>query len=96
VEAFADEFTTGSFFHFPKHLPRGGAPYFEDMSVWAGESKGFKRVHLRLPGMAGTTAQLRFEYTQDAIGICSDVRPGHTCGVAVDNVVVRSVKSRVP
>jgi hypothetical protein len=46
--------------------------------------------------MAGSTAQLRFEYTQDAIAICSDVRPGHTCGVAVDNIVVRSVRSTTP
>ena len=96
VEAFADEFTTGSFFHFPKHLPRGGAPYLEDMSVWAGESHGFKHVRLRLPGMAGSTAQLRFEYTQDAIATCADVRPGHLCGVAVDNLVVNSVKSTAP
>jgi hypothetical protein len=96
AEAFADQFTTGSFFHYPKHLPRGSGPYFEDMSVWAGDSAGFKHVRLRLPGMAGSTAQLRFEYTQDAIAICSDVRPGHTCGVAVDNIVVRSVRSIVP
>jgi hypothetical protein len=96
AEAFADEFTTGSFFHYPKHFPRGGAPYFEDMSAWAGESHGAKHVRLRLPGMAGSTAQLRFEYTQDAIGICSDVRPGHTCGVSIDNIVVRSVVSTTP
>ena len=96
VEAFADEFTTDSFLHFPKHLPRGGGPYFEDMSVWAGESHGFKHVRLRLPGMAGSTAQLRFEYTQDAIVTCADVRPGHACGVVVDNLVVRSVRSTVP
>ena len=96
AEAFADEFTTGSFFHYPKHLPRGGAPYFEDMSVWAGDSQGVKHVRLRLPGMAGSTAQLRFEYTQDAIAICSDVRPGHSCGVSIDNIVVRSVTSTTP
>ncbi len=51
---------------------------------------------LRLPGMAGSTAQLRFEFTQDAIATCADVRPGHTCGVSVDNVVVKSVVSVVP
>jgi hypothetical protein len=96
AEAFADEFTTGSFSHYPKHFPRGGAPYFEDMSAWAGESHGARHVRLRLPGMAGSTAQLRFEYTQDAIGVCSDVRPGHTCGVSVDNIVVRSVISTTP
>ena len=99
AEAFEDEFTTGSFFHYPKHLPRNPDPaYFPngDMSVWAGDSQGFKHVRMRLPGMAGSTVQLRFEYTQDAVAICSDVRPGHTCGVAVDNIVVKSVKSVVP
>ena len=55
-----------------------------------------KHVRLRLPGMAGTTAQLRFEFTQDGIATCSDVRPGHTCGVSVDNIVVRSVTSTAP
>jgi hypothetical protein len=97
VEAFEDEFKTGSFFQYPKHFPRSGNPaYFEDMSAWAGDSHGFKHVRMRLPGMAGSTAQLRFEYTQDAIGTCSDVRPGHSCGVSFDNVVVKSVKSVVP
>jgi hypothetical protein len=99
AEAFEDEFTTGSFFHHPKHLPRSGDPrYFPngDMSVWAGDSRGFKHVRMRLPGMAGTTVQLRFEYAQDAVAICSDVRPGHACGVTVDNIVVKSVKSVVP
>ena len=46
--------------------------------------------------MAGTTAQLRFEYTQDAFGICCDVRPGHSCGVLVDNIVMRSEKLGAP
>ena len=97
VEAFEDEFTTDGFFHYPKHLPRNSNPsYFEDVSAWAGESHGFKHVHLRLPGMAGSRAQLRFEFAQDAIGTCADVRPGHTCGVAVDNIVVKSVHSTVP
>ena len=97
VEAFEDRFTTGSFFHYPKHFPRGSNPvYFEDMSAWAGFSQGVRHVGMRLPGMAGSRAQLRFEYTQDGIGICSDVRPGHTCGVSFDNLVVKSVKSVVP
>jgi hypothetical protein len=97
VEAFEDEFKTGSFLHYPKHFPRSGNPaYFQDMSAWAGFSNGFKHVRMRLPGMAGSTAQLRFEYTQDEFGICSDVRPGHSCGVSFDNVVVNSVKSVVP
>jgi uncharacterized repeat protein (TIGR01451 family) len=92
AEAFAEEFTTGSLQHQPKHLPRNAnMNYFQDMSVWAGDSGGMQHVHLKLPGMAGSTAQLRFEFTQDAIAICSDLRPGHTCGVLVDNLVVASV-----
>jgi hypothetical protein len=94
AEAFADEFTTDGFFHYPKHFPRNSDPaYFEDMSAWAGASNGFQHVHLRLPGMAGTTAQLRFEYAQDQFGSCADVRPGHSCGVIVDNVRVQAVTS---
>ena len=94
AEAFEDAFTTGTFFHYPKHLPRSNnAAYFADMSAWAGDSGGFKHVRMRLPGMAGSTAQLRFEFTQDAIATCADVRPGHPCGVAFDNLVVASVKS---
>jgi hypothetical protein len=97
VEAFEDAFRTGSFFHYPKHFPRSGnSAYFQDMSAWAGDSQGVKHVRMRLPGMAGSTAQLRFEFTQDSIGTCSDVRPGHACGVSFDNLVVRSVKSVVP
>src|SRR5204863_52435 len=97
AEAFEDEFTTGSFLHYPKHLQRIGNPaYFQNMSVWAGDSQGFKHVRMRLPGMAASTVQLRFEYTQDSFAVCSDVRPGHTCGVSVDNIVVKSVKSVVP
>jgi hypothetical protein len=94
AEAFADEFTTGALFHYPRHFPRSGDPfYFEDMSAWSGDSGGPRHVHLRLPGMAGSTAQLRFEYAQDSSGTCADLRPGHTCGVSIDNLVVQSVKS---
>jgi hypothetical protein len=97
VEAFEDEFTTDGFFHYPKHLPRSGDPsYFSDMSVWAGDSRGFKHVHLKLPGMAGSTAQLRFEFTQDGFATCAFVRPGHSCGVAIDDIVVQSVRSVAP
>ncbi|HJZ88105.1 MAG TPA: hypothetical protein VKN99_23185 [Polyangia bacterium] len=99
AEAFATDFTTDGFFHYPKHFPRSNDPgYFPlgDMSAWAGDSGGIQHVRLRLPGMAGTTAQLRFEYTQDANGICSDLRPEHSCGVMVDNIVVKSVVSRQP
>jgi hypothetical protein len=93
VEAWADEFTTNGFKHFPKHLPRSGNPaYFQDMSVWAGDSGGPMHVRMRLPGMANTTAQLRFEYTQDGIATCLDVGGGPVCGVSVDNIVIRSVK----
>jgi hypothetical protein len=96
AEAFADEFTTGALQHYPRHFPRSSNPnYFEDMSAWSGFSNGMKRVRMRLPGMAGSTAQFRFEYTQDAFATCADVRPGHTCGVQVDNIVVRSVTSKV-
>jgi hypothetical protein len=95
VETFADEFTTGSIQSMPKHEPRNSdANYFPngDMSMWAGFSNGPQHVHLRLPGMAGSTVQLRFEFAQDSGGICTDVRPTHTdCGVSVDNIVVRSV-----
>ena len=94
AEAFEDQFTTDGFFGYPKHFPRNSDPsYFEDMSAWAGASGGFQHVHLRLPGMAGTAAQLRFEFAQDQFGSCADVRPGHSCGVIVDNVKVQSVKS---
>ena len=93
AEAFEKEFTTGKLQHYPKHLPRSGDPsYFQDMSAWSGDSHGFKHVHMELPGMAGTTAQLRFEYTQDIIGTCADVRPGHACGVSIDNIKVKSLK----
>jgi len=97
AEAFADEFTTGSFFHYPRHFPRSSnSNYFQDMSAWAGSSDGWQHVHMRLPGMQGSSAQLRFEYTQDSSGTCADIRPGNTCGVAFDNLVVRSVKSKTP
>ena len=93
AEAFEQKFTTAGVKHYPKHFPRSSNPaYFEDMSAWAGDSRGFKHVHMEFPGMAGSIAQLRFEYTQDLVGICSDVRPGHSCGVAVDNINMKAVK----
>jgi len=95
AEAFEQFFTTGNVNHYPKHMPRNSDPnYFPngDMSMWAGDSLGFQHVKMRLVGMEGTTAQLRFEFAQDGGGICSDVRPGHTCGVAIDNIAVKSVK----
>jgi hypothetical protein len=51
---------------------------------------------MRLPGTEGSRIQLRFEYTQDQVATCADVRPGHACGVTIDNVVVRSVVSVAP
>jgi len=95
AEAFEQKFTTDGFQHYPKHFPRSNDPaYFEDMSAWAGESRNIQHVHLEFPGMAGSTVQLRFEYTQDASGTCADVRPGHTCGVAVDNINMQSVANK--
>ena len=97
AEAFEEEFTTDGFQHYPKHLPRNSDPsYFEDMSAWAGFSGGIQHVHMKLPGMAGSRAQLRFEYTQDGSFTCANVRPGHSCGVTIDNVVLRSVVSIAP
>jgi hypothetical protein len=97
VDAFQSSFTTGNLQGYPKHFPRNSTgAYFEDMSAWSGDSAGLKHVKLRLPGMAGTTVQLRWEYTQDSGGICSDVRPGHNCGVLVDNIVMRSETLATP
>jgi hypothetical protein len=97
AESFAEEFTTGTFQHYPKHLPRSSnTAYFQDMSVWAGDSAGFKHVHMKLPGMAGSTIQLRWEFTQDSSATCANVRPGHTCGVMVDNVVLQGVTAAQP
>jgi hypothetical protein len=96
VEAFEDSFTTGSSMHYPKHLPRGSGNYFSDMSAWAGDSGGMQHVRVRLPGMAGSQFQLRFEYTQDAAGICTDAGHMGDCGVSVDNLVVRNVVNVTP
>jgi hypothetical protein len=94
IEAFAEEFTTGGTPFYPKKMPRNNnANYLQDLSAWAGDSHGIQHVHLKLPGMAGTVVQLRWEYTQDSVGTCTDVRPGHTCGVAFDNIVMNSVVS---
>jgi hypothetical protein len=90
AEAFAERFTTGTKLGYPKHLPRSNdANYFEDMSVWAGSSAGIQHVSMKFPGagMVGRTIQLRFEWTQDASTSCAS----GTCGVWIDNVVVRLV-----
>ncbi|HEV7798211.1 MAG TPA: hypothetical protein VGO73_08655, partial [Pyrinomonadaceae bacterium] len=105
TEAYADIQTTGNIFHYPKHFPRNSsAAYFEDMSAWSGDSTavagnnvGFLHVVMLFPGMAGSTAQLRFEFAQDSNGICTDVRPADTnCGVLVDNVVVQNITYNAP
>jgi len=97
VDAFASKFKTGDADGYPKHMPRSqSSAYFQDMSAWAGDSGGMKHVKLRLPGMAGSTVQLRWEYTQDGGGTCSDVRPGHSCGVFIDNIVMKSEKIAGP
>ena len=95
VEAYADDFTTGAINHYPKHLPRSSNPaYFQDMSVWAGDSGGSRHVRMTLPGMAGTIAQLRFEYTQDGAATCLDVGGGPILPRAsVDNVTIKSVRA---
>jgi hypothetical protein len=95
AEAFAESIQTGNIAHFPKHFPRNSnSAYFEDMSNWGGYSNGFQHVSMRLPGMAGSTVQLRWEFTQDAFGTCADLRFGHTCGVIIDNIVMNSVTSK--
>jgi hypothetical protein len=97
AEAFEREFTTGPIQHYPKHLVRVPFPnYFEDMSVWAGDSGGPQRVRMRLPGMAGSRVRFLFDYTQDPFLTCADVRPGRTCGVSVDNFVVTATRAVAP
>ncbi|MBI4908569.1 MAG: exo-alpha-sialidase [Acidobacteria bacterium] len=93
AEAFAEEFQTGSILHFPKHFASSGDPsYLGAISAWSGDSRGMLHVSMKLPGMAGTTAQLRWEYTQDSNASCKAVRPmATTCGVLIDNIVVRGV-----
>ena len=94
TDAFAETLNTGVLIGYPKHLSDDRtSTYFGDTSAWSGTSNGMQHVTIRLPGMAGSAAQLRFEYTQDAVGTCQDVRPSTACGVLIDNVVVRSVKS---
>ncbi len=95
AEAFAEELTTGAINHFPRHLPRSSnTSYFQDMSVWAGDSNGVIHVRMRFPGtgMAGRSVQLRFEYTEDGSADCTASGMAAPCGVAVDNVVMRLVQ----
>jgi hypothetical protein len=98
AEAFAESITTGNIFHFPKHLPRdGSSAYFQDMSVWGGYSGGWQHVRMKLPGMAGSTIQLRWEFTQDSNSDGTTVHPSiPLAGVAVDNIVMSSVGFATP
>jgi hypothetical protein len=94
-EAFETELYTGTAQHLPKHFPRSNnGNYFQDMSAWAGYQPTVVPVHMRFPGMNGRWAQLRFEYTQDSGGICTDLHPAmpgpNPCGVAFDNLVVNA------
>jgi hypothetical protein len=105
TETYAELQQTGNILHYPKHFPRNSSTsYFEDMSAWAGDSSvvpgnntGVLHVHMLFPGMAGSTAQLRFEFAQDSNGICTDIRPSDlNCGVLVDNVAVNNVTFNAP
>ncbi|MFH0794209.1 MAG: sialidase family protein [bacterium] len=91
AEAFAEILKTGTMNHFPKHLPRSSSSaYFEDMSVWSGNSGGPVHIFMKFPGagMNGKTIQVRFEYTEDDSGVAAGTK-----GVAVDNVVLRHIVS---
>jgi hypothetical protein len=104
AEAFAEQFKTGTADFYPKHMPRNDNPgYQQDLSAWAGDSRagnadtnGYKHVRLKLPGIAGSTVRLLFDYTQDNVNTCAAPRPGHQCGVLIDNIVVRSVTATNP
>ena len=92
AESFAENFTTGTSQSYPKHAPRSSSSaYFQDIPMWAGNSGGYQHVSLKLGGMAGTTIQLRPDYTQDSNGICT-APSSSNCGVAIDNLVLKSVK----
>src|SRR5205085_12256160 len=93
----------------PTCWPRGclradfGSGCLQELSAWSGNSRGagadtngFRHVHLKFPGMAGSTVKLSSEYTQHNGFVCTSPRPGDACGVLVDNVVVQSVVSRQP
>ncbi|HXU46223.1 MAG TPA: hypothetical protein VN783_11910 [Thermoanaerobaculia bacterium] len=92
TEAFAKSIQSGAIKHFPKHLIRdNSAPYFQDMSVWAGDSGGVQHVSMVFPGigMVGRSVQLRWEYTEDSNGNCTIAGHVAPCGVAVDNIVFK-------
>ena len=96
AEAFAENIATGAIRHFPKHTPRSSNPaYFQDMSVWSGDSRGAQHVSMRFPGagMTGRAIQLRFEYTEDSFGDCTDSGSSAPCGVALDNIVLQHVQA---
>jgi hypothetical protein len=96
MEAFADSIMTGSLMYYPRHNVRSSnANYLQDISLWSGDSQGFKHVSMVLPGMQGTTVQLRPDFTQDGSLTCTNLRPTHTlCGVSIDNIVMKSVVTK--
>jgi hypothetical protein len=94
LEAVEEEMTTGGVPFYPKAFIRNSSLSLSTLPAWGGDSQGFKHVHVKIRGMAGDTIQLRWEYQQDSISPCTDVRPTHTdCGVGVDNIEIRSVVS---
>ena len=90
AEAFAQKLKTNNTNHFPKHLIRNNnTNYLQDMSVWSGKSNGVEHISMEFPGagMTGRSVQIRFEYTQDGFGVCTDLGAGRgPCGIGVDNV----------
>jgi hypothetical protein len=94
LEAVEEEMTTGGVPFYPKAFVRSSALSLTTLPAWGGDSQGFKHVRVKIRGMAGDTIQLRWEYQQDSISPCTDVRPTHTdCGVGVDNIEIRSIVS---
>ena len=82
--------------HYPKHLPRSSNPaYMQDTAVWSGPSYGLRTVFMDLPGMAGSTVQLSFDFTQDESNDCTALRNG-PCGVFIDEVTLDSTTYDAP
>ena len=71
AEAFADQFTTGSLFHYPKHLPRGGRAVFRGHVRVGG---GFAWLQARAAPAAGYGRQHRAAAFRVHAGRDRDVR----------------------